>query len=58
MLVSSSIFLFLFLPLVPLGYYGVYACLGRFRRASCNLLLFSCLHLLLRLGQTLVSPEH
>lgn len=41
MLFSSSVFLFLFLPLVLLGYYGAYACLGRFRRLSCNLLLLA-----------------
>lgn len=41
MLFSSSIFLFLFLPFVLLGYYGVYVCLGRFRRISCNLLLLT-----------------
>ncbi|MGN8876718.1 MBOAT family O-acyltransferase [Pseudoflavonifractor sp. HCP28S3_F10] len=39
MLFSSSVFLFLFLPLVLLGYYGLCAPLGRLRRPAQNLLL-------------------
>ena len=39
MLFSSSVFLFLFLPLVLLGYYGLCAPLGRLRRPVQNLLL-------------------
>ena len=39
MLFSSSVFLFLFLPLVLLGYYGLCSWLGRFQGPARNLLL-------------------
>lgn len=39
MLFSSSIFLFLFLPLVLLGYYGLCSWFGRFQYFAKNLLL-------------------
>lgn len=39
MLFSSSVFLFLFLPLVLLGYYGLCSWLGRFQGPAQNLLL-------------------
>ena len=41
MLFSSSVFLFLFLPLVLLGYYGPCRLLGRWRRPAQNLLLLA-----------------
>ena len=49
MLFSSSVFLFLFLPLVLLGYYGLCAPLGRLRRPVQNLLLL-CASLLFYAG--------
>ena len=42
MLFSSSIFLFLFLPLVMLAYYGPCRLLGRWSRPAQNLLLLVC----------------
>ncbi|NCE65142.1 MBOAT family protein [Pseudoflavonifractor sp. 524-17] len=41
MLFSSSVFLFLFLPIVLLGYYGVCTWLGPLRRPAQNLLLLA-----------------
>lgn len=41
MLFSSSIFLFLFLPLVLIGYYGLCVWLGPLRRSAQNLLLLA-----------------